>query len=58
MTVQSLRGRGAITMDQKVSDDIRIDDEHLLVAAPRDRRFDFLHRDRAASQPDRLGCLW
>ena len=47
--VQFLRGFGVIAFNQKISDHIGVNEEHLLIATPRDRRFDFLCRDRATA---------
>src|SRR6266496_844422 len=54
---QFLRGCGVIAGNQKINDDVGVNEEHLLVAAPGNRSFDLLCRDRATAQLDRLGCF-
>jgi hypothetical protein len=38
-----------IAFNQKISNHIGVNEEHLLIAAPRDRGFDFLCRNRATA---------
>ena len=47
--MQLLGGFGVFALYQKISDDVGVNEEHLLIATPRDRRFDFLCRDRATA---------
>ena len=46
-----------IALNQEIGDGIGIDEQHLLVATPRDGRFYFLRRDQTAAQFYRLRNL-
>ena len=48
--MEQSRGSSVVALDQQIGEDIRVDDEHLLIATPGNRRFNFFCGQRTAAQ--------